>query len=1201
MPFGERMKGERKMEWTVSQKNAIDSRGRTLLVSAAAGSGKTAVLTSRIISRITDAGSPADISRMLAVTFTKAAAAELRRRISDALDAALVNDPYNDRLAKQKIRLSSANISTIDSFCNDIVKRYGSEIGLPAKLKIMDSAESDVLYSSVMDEVIEESYASDDDGRFSALADNLTEIEDTDFSGIFIQLYKNLICFPDGIELINPSRYTAQNDFSSSLYGRIICDYIKRMADHYVPVFEEALDYVNDDGPYQDKYGTAFSLLLNLMKTLQSASREGYSSIRTALCDFDKGKIKSSRITKTKETEFFSKTRISLTDLLDELKEQYFSNSEEDSIMLNAESERLCSAVYDVLKRFENRCRAEKLRQGKADFSDMEIYTYRILYDENGELTDTARSVAASYDEIYIDEYQDVNELQDAIFTAISNRDNRFMVGDVKQSIYGFRGASPSVFASYRDRFPAYDENSSDTESTIFLSDNFRCDKSIIDFSNLVFDMLFKFGSGKIPYSDVERLVCSKQDDGHNKAKVEIDIIEKQKKDSNKSNPGNENEEDSGADGSESEGTATEAEFVVKRIEELIRGEGYKPEDIVILLRSPNSKAEVYAEALKKLNIPYYDVSRKSFFENAEILLMLSLLNCIDNPSGDIYLAGTLRSPIFGFTLDELVNIRRYVRDCSLFDALKKYTEENSFEKGEYFLGKLEDYRKYASSQSVDRLIWYIYRDTGLLSLVYDNKDEHESARRENLMLLYDFARRYESGSFKGLYSFISYINGIISNKFDFSPPAGNNNTNSVRIMSIHQSKGLEFPVCFVSGVGNRFNTGDKTKTICFSRELGLTSKVKSKNGLTDYTPLCRKAADLSKHDEDIDEESRVLYVALTRARERLIITGTLDKADEKLDRYEMESRHTDRYLICRADNFLKWILYAVKMNPNQDCCEINVIRQPSAPAEESEICKDSIEVTADEALTEDIIKRFGYVYPYRHLTGIPAKLSVSKLSPTVLDEDDDSDTLEKPSCSFTESPSFISGEPMTASGAKKGTATHLFMQFCDYALAARNGVEAEIGRLVDEKFIDRATASLINVYQLKKFFSGDFFRELSSCRRMWRETRFNIRLDAPSFTKDDNLRKALEGETLLVQGVIDCFFITDDDRLVLVDYKTDYIPPEIMPDRAAAEKMLIDRHARQLSYYREACSRIMCRKVDEVLIYSFALGDTVEVREDVL
>ncbi len=1187
-------------EWTLQQQNAINSRGRTLLVSAAAGSGKTSVLTRRIITRITDSDDPLDISRILVVTFTRAAAAELKKRIASALDDALAADPHNEKLAGQRLRLGSASISTIDSFCYDLVKKNYSALGLPANLMIIDSAESDVLRSSVRDEVIDEFYTNDKDGVFGNFVNNFVTTDDSSLNDSFIAVYSSLTAFPEGVESINPEKRKVENDGVMPLWQKILCDHARITAEHYIPIFEQALDYIECDEKFIKKFKAIFETLISELRNLRDSCEKGYDAVRSAL-SFDSAKLSSASCPKTDEIEFYKDMRKDLIKDIRKLRDSDFSYSEEEAAALNERSDRLSEVLYRLLKRFEERFLNEKLRRGRIDFSDVERFSYQLLYDADGNKTQFAAETSACFDEIYIDEYQDVNELQDAIFSAVAKNDNRFMVGDVKQSIYGFRGSNPELFSSYRDAFPLYDENDGNTSGTIFLSDNFRCDRNIIDFTNIVFDTVFNCGNSKISYSEAEKLICSKKADTQKGYPVEVCLVEKPQNKQKKSAPDTDESPAEGGDIDEEKLEAIgEVEYTVKRIQELIDNEGYRPGDIAILLRSNKSQAELFETALKKLNIPSFNATKTSFFENAEILLMLSLLNCIDNPSRDIYLAGTLRSPLFGFTLDELVIIRRTNRDGSLFEALKKYTADNSFKKGEYFLDRLNAYREYASSQSADKLIWYIYRDTSMLSLVYDNDKNSSGARRKNLMLLYDFARKYESNAFRGLYSFICYINDIINNKYNFPINADSDKNDKVQVMSIHNAKGLEFPVVFLCSCSKEFNDNDGKKSMLFTRELGLVSKLTDESGTIKYDPPIREAAVLAQLGNERNEEARILYVALTRAKERLIITGTVDSLAKDIVN-EYESAFADEYLISKSKFYMKWILTALARNSQSDCFRITPVPFGFSEAQENIRTAQEERITPDNVLVENIRKSFDYVYPYEYLTKLPAKLSVSKLSPSVLDDDGESDELEKNEVRFTETPSFMvdDNSVSSASGAKHGTATHLFMQFCDFSLTVQNGVEAEIQRLTDRHFIDRATASLINVYQLKKFFGSELFAELSACRKMWRETRFNIRLDAAMFTEDKELRNSLNGESLLVQGVIDCFFITDDDRLVLVDYKTDYIPPEISADREAAEKMLVERHRLQLSYYREACSRIMCRKVDEVLIYSFALGDTVEVKED--
>lgn len=1185
------------IKWTEAQNTAIGSRMKTLLVSAAAGSGKTAVLTARIISRLTDPENPADISRMLVVTFTKAAAAELRERIQKALSDALCANPLSRALSRQAVKLGRAKICTIHSFCYDIVRTNFERLGIGANVRVADDTEIKIIYADAMERTVNELYDAQPDASvirdFAAFADNFITDRDDRLNDIMNGIYVKVRSYPEGIEFIKKSAdvlfSVSTEDFMSSRHGKIISGDIKKQLAYFLSVYSDAVDYLSDGGVYAKNYLPAFEYDAEFIKSLGSAlENSNYCNIRILLNSYNRPKLGSGvkMDMQTEETDFLRKVREDFNVQRKAITDKYFSSGEAEISQNMLKTAQLCRDTYTLLSLFENRLNSEKRTRGIVDYSDLEQMTYSLLY-KDGVITDFARETALRYDEIYIDEYQDVNELQDKIFSAVSNEHNRFMVGDIKQSIYGFRGASPEIFSDYRDRFPKCGEKEAGA-NTLFLSDNFRCDRSIIDFTNIIFKCLFKNSS--VPYYDEDRLIYSKNDDGHKTAKTEVAVIK--------------NDKDAENDDGEVNSSG-EASYVVNRIRTLI-AEGYRPKDITILLRSAKNNARAFETELAKLNLPYYNGVTRDFFENAEVLLMLCMLNCIDNPTRDIYLAGALKSPLYGVTLDELVMIRTHGGDGSLYDALKIYTEENNFEKGSYFLDKLKQYRKYAEGQPVDRLIWFIYRDTAIMSLIYDTDKtgSGKNVRRANLMLLYEYARRFESSSFRGLYNFIRYVNDIIDERETLeTAKLSSESDDAVKIMTIHQSKGLEFPVCFLCGADKKFNQADITPNLLINRVSGMASKLRDSTGFARYDTPMRRAVAVTITENSLDEEMRVLYVALTRARERLIITASCSEPQKLIDTCAAAARYVSLYSLMQSPSYIKWILTALKTEAHDDCCEINIIDGMTViPVRENAFLQPEHAAECDDMTVDEykhIIKeRFDFRYPSMYLTKIPAKLSVSELYPSILDKTDTSAALKSANevRVLRERPMFMEESPDKASAAERGTATHVFMQFCDFSRTERYGVKNELLRLVTENFIPSSSAELVYINQVETFFNGQLYAEIKSSLKIWREIRFNIKLPASDFSTDVKTKELVTGEYILVQGVIDCFFYDKNDRLVIVDYKTDYISRETRENPDKAKSILTERHRLQLSYYKAACERITRRPVDAVYIYSFGLGDTIEI-----
>ena len=1121
------------IKWTQAQRAAIDIRGRNLLVSAAAGSGKTAVLTARIISRVTDTDNPVDISRILAVTFTKAAASELKERINTALYNEIKKDPYNKHLNEQLLKLGKTKISTIHSFCFDIVRTHFHHFGLNANVRIADQAESKLIGYEVMDRTIDYFYNNASDiGDFRKFVENFASVRDDKLASTFYYLYEKLRSYPNGIgfirECIDTLNHSVGTDFFSTKWGETFCAVTEQKLRYFSRVYNETLDYMDSDEFIT--YRTAFGYDCEYIgKLLDALTAKNYTLTRDLFASYEKQSIKG-RLKKelaSDELEFYKKVRTEFRELPTKIYNDFFTVANADIANILTATADINGDIYTFLAAYEERLNAEKRKRGVLDFSDLEQLTHKLLYT-NGNVSEIAMNMKSMYDEIYIDEYQDVNKLQDEIFMAISTGANLFMVGDIKQSIYGFRGANPNIFADYREADCG--------KNTVYLSDNFRSDKPVIDFTNIVMSRLFTNNSGRVTYNRGDDLIYSKVTDKLPQ-KVEVAVV-----------------------------LSDEAEYVCRRIKELTT-QGYDYKDITILLRSMTN-AETYKTALEKHKIPYYVKASHGFFDNAEILLMLSLLNVVDNPSRDIYLAAVLKSPLFDFTIDELVEIRNDYKNGSLYDSVRFYTEKNGFAKGRYFADKLAQYRNYAYSQPVDKLLWYLYQETGITA--YSRDDE---VRYANLLLLYDYARKYEKGSFKGLYNFILYINDVISKEETFeSASVSEESGNIVRLMTVHQSKGLEFPVCFVCDTAKKINQRDTYDNLLLDEYSGLTMKIRDDTGYAYYDTLLRQAAVLQMLNNSMDEEMRVLYVALTRAKEKLIVTASAD--DENImSTCMMNARYISPYIMSQSPNFIKWILTALYARGDDPSYEIAVINDEISPEIPTTPNEDvTSEITATDNYIDLFNERFGYIYPHSEAIKLPAKLSVSELHRRKSDEEDEVSTVIESEPESYIKPRFLDPEPDKATPAERGTATHVFMQFCDFRNVDTNGIDAEIMRLCEMKYITAADAEIINKKQLAIFFKGELYREIRSADKIWRETRFNIEYPVGD-------------ETILVQGVIDCFFLKNN-TLTLVDYKTDSLYG--IPD---PEAVLIERHREQLEYYRKACERLTGLKVGKAYIYSFSLG----------
>lgn len=1307
--------------WTNAQTAAIQSKNKSLLISAAAGSGKTATLTERIVSSIVDSASDSDISRMLIVTYTKAAAAELKERISSALTEALETDPTNKKLIHQLLTLPSADISTIHSFALKIIRPNFQRFSLPPNFRVGDDAELKLIRQSIMNDILDLYYTESKAGSlysgdfdFVRLADCLSDsAEDSKLPSLLIGLYEKLSAYPRSIKLLddyaNRLLDSMDCDFIQSPHGRVILNAFVRKLSRYFSVFSSAINEFSHDPNLKKSYQEGFEVSFLACKNLLDTAARIDCSIdlfKNSVREYDPPRLKSlKKEFQTERTDFYKKCRSDFAKFLKDFDERLFSVSAEKIAESEKATALICRDIGVVLADFERDYLDYKQLHGICDYNDLERYASQLLYNEDGSYSDIAAEFRARYDEIFIDEYQDTNALQDSIFSAISRRNNRFMVGDIKQSIYKFRGAEPSIFASYRTAFPEITDLSDDITHThdsasIFMSNNFRCDETIIDFANIISRYMFLNSSG-IPYNSGDDLIFSKTlpYDGYFPAPVQVFLLEKNSLTTNKSTGSGDNivdeiggsiggnidaatesdeQNDITDDDENSASDEGEANFVAAQIAHLIRhgrkadGSRILAGDIAILLRSPGASAEKFKRALDEKNISSLSCADNGFFEKPEVLLLLSLLCAIDNPTRDVYLASVMMSPLFQFSMDEMTVLRYSVSDTPLYYSVKEYsglgdessvigeihtaddtsgepdsqngTQHNKIfthdhvlmEKCRRFIRTLELYRDRSRGLPTDKLIWYLLRDTGIIAILGGKSDgRNPGSIKRSLLMFYEYARRFESTSYKGLYNFIRYVIGIIddNSRIDLSPDSAENSDESVTITSIHKSKGLEYPVCFLCGTAKKHNFDDLRKNLLFDFDLGVTVKIKDgRNGLVRYNTILRQASVQRASDSQIEEEMRTLYVALTRARERLIITAEMKNPAEFADSRKLESMFVSEESVYSANSYIDWITSALFHNHanggNNNCCALNIITSkdniaqnfvlnnrletgdflPLAAHRLNSVSNDT-EITYDDETVKLLSERFAYKYPFSHLSAIPAKLTVSKLHDNVLDSGEDSsleslkideDDMQSGQI-FQEadkSPRFIKTDSSESrrrinQAAESGTATHIFMQFCDFDRTEQNGIESELNRLINESFISQADADLINKRQLEKFFKSDIYKKIKNAKVIHREFRFNIYLPASDFTANPSLSAELSGEEILVQGVIDCLFMDEEGNYVLLDYKTDRLTSAELSSPALSEKKLITRHKTQLEYYKKACEKMLSKKIAPA-IYSLSLGECI-------
>ncbi len=1189
---------------TPSQSLAIETKNRTLLLSAAAGSGKTATLTQRIITHLTDKNDPADISRMLIVTFTRAAAAELRERITKALSQALADDPTNPHLNRQALLVGSADICTIDSFCLDVVKSNFQRLALdngtplPPDFRLADSTELTALRLSVMNDLIDEWYDKPHGSiDFASFAENFAGTrDDGDLAQTLIEFAERSSLYKNGddfaIESANDLLCAAENDeFFDSAPGKKVKDLTRDTLEYYVSILCDAIDYLSGVPTAEAKYIPAFATDLEAAKNALAALERGYAETVRVLADYSPLGLKSLGKNADDHTAYYKTRRDEVKKGILALRSSYYSFDPEALSHYIELTGRNAAVLGSFTKDYNRRIAHEKAIRHICDFADIKRLAYKLLVKPDGSATDIAISLREKYDAVYIDEYQDVDPLQDSIFAAVARDNGRFMVGDIKQSIYGFRGSDPSIFGKYRGDFLPIESSEEGRGCSIFMSENFRCNRPIIDFTNLVSRATFAAAGGAVDYRDSDDLVNGKTDGGE--LPVKLAFILPPDKDSEL----------------EFETEKSEIRYIVGEIAALLKdgvkdnGNPITPSDIAVLTRSSNLCAAI-GDALALAGIPSSDSVSRDYFANPEVLLILSLISTIDNPHRDVRLAGALRSPVFNFSMDDLVKIRLSADSSySLFEALENYEGDPELElRCEKLKEELALLRKKAYSLPLDRLVRELFSQFSLTSLELPDDHRSPSQIRDNILRFYEYARSFSEHSGGDLGSFIKYIDDIISAGVK-TESESDREDGKVSIMTIHKSKGLEFPVVFLCGCGSKFNRDSLKKSLLYDADSGIGMQITDKTGFARVDTPVRAAIAKSITDRETEEEMRILYVALTRARERLYVTAKLEKT--KLERAQGDlfpKRYLCRHSVLSAKSFLDWLLpVAMEAHPS---FELSLLSSEEIPdtVRKKEAQKDANAEEDREKIDsfKQIFKeRFERSYAYPASLALPAKLSVSKLYPTVLD-DDGAATLEG-----EELPELISKplfmleskeEQNKATAAERGTATHLFLQFCDFSNAEQNGIKSELSRLTAERFIPAGTAELVNIRQLEKFFESRLYRSAKSAKKIYREQRFNLFLSASDFTQDPALKNDLSEEKLLVQGVIDLVFEDRNGDITLCDYKTDYLTKDELSDPELAKKKLSDRHGEQLSYYAQAVKKLFEKAPTRICIYSLPLGDTVEI-----
>lgn len=1211
------------VKWTNEQLQAIQEKNSNILVAAAAGSGKTAVLVERIIHKIID--EQMDIDKILVVTFTNAAASEMRERILEAIYKKLEENPENVHLQRQIILLNKASICTIHSFCLDVIHNHFYEIDLPSNFKIADTAEIDLLKQEVLDDLFEQKYT-ENDKNFIELLENYTNYRgDEALQELVLKIYKFIQSSPFPIKWLQEKLELLKiedKDISQTIWGKLIIQTVDDDIQESIMQLEVTKSKMALYPEMTKFYQTISEDIINL-QDLQKYNFWDELYIKLLNFNFSKWPVDKKVINDLKEDS--KEIRDKVKKHIKEKTAKLLSCSQEQAVkdlkIITPILENLSNLVTEFTKNF-----AEKKKEKNCiDFNDIEHFALKILLDENNNPTEVAKKYKEKFEEIAIDEYQDSNLVQEAILTSISKGNNIFMVGDVKQSIYKFRQARPELFLQKYDEYKNKEEKTQEDNLKIQLFRNFRSRQNILNITNLIFESIMSKELGDINYNENEYLNYGanypEPEEIKNYAGIaELDIIDLKEDESITAFEGEEDEEEQ----ERVEDDVLEAKFVANKIQELLNSnymvfdkkQGYRkirPKDIVILLRATSNLSPIYEKELSDLELPVFSDTSGTYLDTVEIQTILSVLKIIDNPLQDIPLVVVLRSSICNFTDNDLITIRLTDRNCNFYEALIKtrlICEGDLKNKIESFLEKLEKWKSISQYMPLDEFIWQIYLDTGYYQ--YVGLLPNGAMRQANLKTLFEKAKQYEKASFKGLFNFIQFIDKLKKQNGDLaSAKLIGENEDVIRIMSIHKSKGLEFPVVFLCNSHKKFNMQDLNDNILLHQDIGFGSTIMDTTRKIKYSSIAKDAIKLKMKQETLSEEQRILYVALTRAKEKLYITGRskdftkyVQDKNKVLEMYESENIKLDAKLMKKANSYLDWLMYVYLFNQGRtitlkgesyklsDIITLNVSNKKDllkALAKEEVVeqidLKEKIEQIlknksdeenkkSEQALKELLEWKYDYIVD----TTLPTKSSVTKIKQEKIKLEEMLKGIESEEVEYKKSytPKFMQ-EDKKISSAEKGTLVHLCIQRLDerkdYEL---KDIQNMILNLVEKEIITQNEADAIDVNLIYQYTKSQLFEELRKAKEVHKEQPFYINIPAKDVVSEaENSKK-----NILVQGIIDLYYIDKNDNLVLIDFKTDYISNE--PN---AKEKILDKYKVQLEIYKTALEQALNRKTSKTAL----------------
>lgn len=1155
--------------WTKQQSNAINARNANILVSAAAGSGKTAVLVERVKQIITDTENPVNVDRLLIVTFTNAAAAEMKSRIASKLEDVIKENPGDLNAVRQMSLLSCAKICTVDSFCLNLVKENFFNLGMNQDFSILDQAELNILSDIALDAVLDRFYA-ENSSAFLQLTDLLSQPKDDKAFVSAIKKIHNYIYaqpFPikwlsDMAELYNPNV-----SLKNSVWYPYLIEQVKSALEYGKSLVLKCTEFLDPADELFEKYSQNLSDDLSIFDKLLASTDNGWDEIILAFKGVSFPRLANKRNYISPVKEEISLRRDIYKSIVNKELPALFCAMEEDFTEDMKVLYPLLRKLCEVIQAYDDELLSIKHERNGYSFSDIEHFAINLLtnVDANGTITksELAEDLQNNFYEILVDEYQDTNEAQDLIYQMLSNGKNCFMVGDVKQSIYRFRLAMPQIFIEKRNKYDYYDENNHSEHSKIILDKNFRSRENICKYVNYIFSAFMNEKVGEIDYNEDEFLNYGASYTDSDIPSAQVKILNNTKGDAFDNN---------------------EAIYIAKTIlnkvksGELVKdGESYRPiryGDFAILLRSVKNHIHAYNEVLTSFGIPVIADNSSNLFESNEIKILLSLLRVIDNPMQDIPLLSVMMSPLYGFTAEEMAEIKTE-NEGSKTNLYTSIVNSKS-EKVIAFLEEIDMLGKISVTMAVSAFIRYICEYKSVYAFV--NALGNGEQRCRNIAKLIDFAAAFDHSNSVGLTAFMRLIDKVEESESGIDSAVLNPAAeNAVSIMSIHHSKGLEFPVVILAGASRRYNLLDLSDKLLLNSALGLGLKMHNEEMLYNYNTIPYAVLKEKNKVALISENLRVLYVALTRAKEQFITFITAEDIASKISSLSVKisDGRISPYLCKNIKSDAEIILLSALTHQNgkklRDYADID-IKTVAADfpldieiidaVEEIEETEAAERAEADFEMVSEIAQKLSFEYDNLKISSMAAKRTASSLDDSVKGFD----------YFASGKPAFMNDEGLSPS--EKGTAMHSFMQYCDYK-RAKDNLEDEISRLQSKAYLTEEQAKSLNREELSALFHSEFAQRMFNSDKLFREFKVS------SFVRLSDIEEIDSDEKILVQGISDCVF-EENGELVLVDYKT---------DRVKTEKQLLSMYHNQIAFYKKAVSKALRKNVKEAVLYSFKLG----------